>query len=195
MLFRASYDISPSCMVGSCWGSISLLYHLFQLLEDGNFAILFLLTLWEIGGFGFPKYNDAKCQRSQVIFSNKNLCHVEFSNSFFEHHPHLVQSSCIFTLKGQFPRFYFQVPNDNLLTKMTTCDMGTSTNSSVQPKIHHQKGICQSLHTQTHRSMTHVGASCFLHGIVVSINHLKPLASTFDTQKTPFCHLRHFHSA
>lgn len=44
MLFRATYDISPTCMVGSCWGPISLLHHLFQLLEDGNFAIVFPLT-------------------------------------------------------------------------------------------------------------------------------------------------------
>ena len=62
-----------------------------------------------------------KTEKSSESLKAKISAMLEFP--LFEHQPHLVQSSCIFALKGQFPRFYFQVLNDNLLTKMTTCDM------------------------------------------------------------------------
>mmetsp|Transcript_24091 Transcript_24091/g.50016 ORF Transcript_24091/g.50016 Transcript_24091/m.50016 type:complete len:412 (+) Transcript_24091:68-1303(+) len=43
---------------------------------------------------------------------------------------------------------------------------------AFERQLHHQKCIGQTLNPQTHRSVSHVGTSGFLHGVVVPVNDL-----------------------
>lgn len=43
---------------------------------------------------------------------------------------------------------------------------------TLERHLHHQEDICQALHSQAHWTVTHIGASGFFQGVVVSINHL-----------------------